>query len=546
MQVSERLASLNYSSQQAVIHGALPLYWDRHAVEIGLDEVGRCRPLVLAALKELLDNYHGEPRSLAYYDLLASDWLEHFTHLTYAAWREVLAGNAPSKSLPIPVATDLADQAKQRWQESGLHEHLRWAVARLLDGASPDDWQFSCECALIASGGQERLPLRLLRKLTTASPDILITFPVYKYSHADWAGALWNWRRWLAWDNLQYPIRISARLDTAWRKAQSIAALPASDLCGLVRALLPLHLPVALLEGFADYRNAVLSFPVARPKAVYSANALHNHLAWKLLVAEWRQQGTMLLYHQHGGGYGIDNIHTLEEFETRVADRYYTWGWERQDSHVKPLSPPMLHTPSRSREWMLLSCLDMPRVVYRLHFHPMLGTIEVMHSDTCEFLSALQDCDGLVIRPYPTDYGWGFVEAMRKAAPHAAFDNSKGRSAVAYAKSRLVIHNYLGTGWLETLALDIPTVCFYDPNTYSFREVAQSRIDALERVGVLHRSGIAAANFVASLGDDIKGWWSRPEVQEARRNFVERYANFSHDWKRQWEREFESVLDEAH
>lgn len=509
----------------------------------GLDEVGRCRPLVLDRLKELLDSYHGEPRSLAYYDLLASDWLEHFTHLIYAAWREVLAGNAPTESLPIPVAADLADQAKQRWQESGLHEHLRWAVAKLLDGASPIDWQFGCESVLIASGGQERLPLRLLRGLATARPDILVTFPSYKCSHKEWAGALWNWRRWLAWDNLQYPIRVSARLDTTWRKAQAASALPATNLDELLRVLLPLHLPVALLEGFAEYRNAVLSFPVIRPKAVSSANALHNHLAWKLLVAEWRQQGTLLLYHQHGGGYGIDLAHTIEEFEIRVSDRYYTWGWRRAESHVKPLSAPPPNAPRRARKWLLLSCIDMPRVVYRLHFHPMPGTIQTMHRETCEFLAALPDRSKLLVRPYPHDYGWGLVGMMHKAAPDATFDEHRGRSAARYAESRLVIHNYLGTGWLETLALDIPTVCIYDTSAYAFREATQPFIDALGRVGVLHCSGAAAARFVTRLGGNPESWWKQPDVQEARRNFVEHYANFSPDWKKQWEHEFETALD---
>lgn len=521
------------------------MHWDMYAVAIGLDEVGRCRPMVLASLKELLDSYHGEPRSLAYYDLVAGDWLEHFAHLVYAAWHEVLSGNMPAKPLPIPVAADLSDAAKQRWQESGLHEHLRWAVARLLEGVSPEDWQFNCESVVITSGGQERLPLRLLSRLATSRPDILVTSPSYKCSHREWVSALWRWRRWLAWDNLQYPIHVAARLDTVWRKARAAAALPAANLYELVRVLMPLHLPVALLEGFAEYRNTALAFPIKRPRAVYSANALHNHLAWKLLVAEWRQQGTLLLYHQHGGGYGIDRTHAIEEFEARISDRYYTWGWRRAESHVKPLSAPMLHTPRRLRKWILLSCLDMPRVIYRLHFHPMPGTIEVMHREANEFLRALPDRSALKIRPYPTDYGWGAVEGMRKAAPEAKFDIRKGRSATAYAESRLVVHNYLGTGWLETLALNIPTVCFYDPGTYVFRDAAQPWIVALERVGVVHRSGYAAARFIASLNDNIEGWWNQPEVQEARTNFVERYANFSSNWKEQWEHEFEAVLDGA-
>lgn len=518
--------------------------WNVSTVTDGLKDIQQCRLTLLGSLKELLDSYHGE-RSLEYYDLIAGDWLELFAHLTYAAWQEVLVGNVPIEPGPIPVSADLVTYHQMCWQESGLHEHVRWAIANLLEGASPDDWTFECESVVISSGGCEHLLRRFARRFATARPDVLVTFPSYKCSHSEWIGALWRWRHWLAWDNLQYPIRVPARLDAPWRKAQAVAAVPATNLNELLRVLLPLYLPVALLEGFTDYRNAVLSFPVARPKAVYSANALHNHLAWKLLVAEWRQQGTLLLYHQHGGGYGIDRAHTLEELEIRVSDHYYTWGWRRQESHVRPLSAPPPNAPRRFRKWLLLSCVDFPRVVYRLHFHPMPGAIQTMHRETCEFLTELPDRSKLLVRPYPHDYGWGFVDMMRKAAPNVLFDNQRGISAVRYAESRLVIHNYLGTGWLETLALDIPTVCFYDPAAYAFREAAQPFIDELEKVGVLHRSGIAAARFVTKLGNSPETWWNQPDAQEARRNFVEHYANFSPDWKKQWEREFETVLDGA-
>ena len=166
-----------------------------------------------------------------------------------------------------------------------------------------------------------------------------------------------------------------------------------------------------------------------------------------------------------------------------------------------------------------------------------------MHQDTCEFLARLPDRRHLLVRPYSQDYGWGAVEMMRKAAPDAEFDDRKKSADIRFAESRLVIHNYLGTGWLETLALDIPTVCFYDTETFAFREAAQPHIDALESVGVLHRSGNSAALFVATHADDIEKWWNKAETQEARRNFVEQYANFSPDWKEQWEQEFKMVLD---
>jgi putative transferase (TIGR04331 family) len=106
-----------------------------------------------------------------------------------------------------------------------------------------------------------------------------------------------------------------------------------------------------------------------------------------------------------------------------------------------------------------------------------------------------------------------------------------------------VVHNYLGTSWLETLVMNIPTVCFYDPDTYAFRDAAQPFIERLEAVGILHRSGVAAARHVVHVRSDPQGWWRRPDIQEAREAFVDRYANFSRDWAVRWEAEFRTWIE---
>jgi putative transferase (TIGR04331 family) len=107
-----------------------------------------------------------------------------------------------------------------------------------------------------------------------------------------------------------------------------------------------------------------------------------------------------------------------------------------------------------------------------------------------------------------------------------------------------VVHNYLGTSWLETLAMNVPTVCFYDPGLYAPREPARPYFDMLVRVGILHHSGREAAKFVNAFKGDPSAWWNSAEVQAARETFVARYANFSDDWLAAWQAEFESLLAE--
>lgn len=521
--------------------------WNKESVAFGLEKIAGCRGELLLELTRLLNEFHCWEKSEHYYDIIAGDWLENFAHLTYVAMVEGRAvdGLQPVNSA-IPVSSDLAAHSWLCWSESGLHEHLRDAVAGLLAGGASASWKFSTHSVSIVNRGAQSHATRLLRSFATSQPEVLLVDPYFKSGRAETAATLVKWRRWAALDNLQYPIRLSIALDDKWRMNWASSIGRPKDLLDVLRVLLPLHLPVALLEGFAAYRDATLSMPVKRPKIIYSANALHGHLTFKLLAAEWREGGTRLLYHQHGGGYGIDRIHTPEEYESRVADRYFTWGWSNADNpKVKPVSPGALKCPTTKRKYVLLSCCDFPKVAYRLHFHPMPGTIQVMHRETREFLTELPDHRNLLVRPYSHDFGWGFADMMRKAAPDAAFDDHRVGVFNRFAQSRLVVHSYLGTGYLETLALNIPTVCFYDPDTYAFRQKVQPLMDELERVGILHRSGKAAARFVADLSGDPEGWWTKPEVQEARIRFVGKYANYSPDWKTQWETEFRRAIDQG-
>lgn len=525
------------------------MYWNIATVTRALEQVHACRPTVLQEFKRLVDDYTGQGRSLEYYDLVAGDWLEQFIHLTYVAWRRVTGPEGPpGGEFVVPAIGNPLEFQRASLADPDFHRFLDTAVGALLAGASPSTWRFSqpaTEVCTPESG--TRWGKRLAQAIGDRNAPVLICSPHYRCTPFQWVGALWRLRRLARWDDLNESIRVPARFDAAWRRRQAASAGPALDLAGLLRAMLPLLVPMAFLECFEELRRAGHALPLARPRAVYAGQSLNGHLVARFLLAEWRREGTRLLNHQHGGGYGLDRIHTPEEFECRVADRFYSWGWTNDNPRVTPMSstPPPLDGVVAQGSRVALCCVDFPRFEYRLHFHPMPGSIQTMHEETVGFIRAFADRQGLVVRPYPYDYGWGFSDRLRREAAGATIDASGRRPFGLYVASRLVVHNYLGTAWLETLAMGVPTVCFYDPCMYAFRPAARPYIEELERVGILHHNGRDAAHFVNGLGKDVPGWWRRADVQRARNTFVETYANFSPDWPTQWKREFESQIEAA-
>jgi putative transferase (TIGR04331 family) len=522
------------------------MFWNVDSVYKGLTEIANCREELLNELESLLNNFNSWEKNRLYYETVAGDWLEHFAHSVYAARTEIFDdGNLQQLNYLIPVTPDIKAYSALQSNQSGLHEHLKTAIFHLLSGGSPKAFKFSADSVNVSNNKKRRWIEKLMRLISTRRPDVLMVHPYFKCGRIDFFFALVKWRRWLAWDDLFYQINFQVKLNAEWRLQRACSVSPVNNLVSLIKVLLPLHLPVALLEGLSTYRTIMVTMPLFRPKLLYSANALHGHLPFKILAAEWREEGTKLIYHQHGGSYGLDKIHAIEEYEIRVSDKYFTWGWRKKgNKNVIPMTFAKLTIPFRKRRFILFVLDDFPIVVYRLHFHPMTDSIIKMKKETCEFLFLMRNQKNLFIRTQCKDYSGNYINMLHAAAPSAIFDNLSASIYERFAQSRLVVHNYLGTTYLETLALNIPTVCFYDPNVYSFREEAKPFIDELERVGIIYRSAKSAAVFLASIIDDPEGWWMQDDLQNVRNAFVKNYANFSVNWKGEWEQVLRLIINE--
>jgi putative transferase (TIGR04331 family) len=514
------------------------IYWDADEVERGLALVDAARQRLLLEYCDAVDSYHGVERTVGEHELIGGDWLEQFCHVVYAAWRVVSIGTARPLEPVLPVIADSKAFTNLATLPE-FHAQLESVAGALLDGAGFPALKFPNGEAVIALGANRTWRRRVLDSaIGSRGTDVLFCQPYYKCTRREWLTAMWSWRDWARHDDLNYPLMTATSPDAGWRIGRAAAVVREGDFASLALAMLPLYIPLALLEGFSELRRAAHALSVCRPRMVYTANALHGHLGFKILASAWREEGTVLTNHQHGGGYGLDQIHAVEDYEIRVASRYYSWGWSRSDRPVVPLSPPALPTLRRSRGRILLNCVEYPRTVYRLHFQPMPGTMETLLADTQAYLKALPPSSDLLIRTYHVDYGWKMSEALRAAAPWARFDNERPSQFKRFAESRLVIHNYLGTSYLETLALDLPTICFFDPKAYRFRSNVLHHVEKMEQVGILHRSAASAVSFTRKVWRDPDGWWQTKDLQDVRRAFVGSYANFSADWRRVWEEEF--------
>lgn len=386
---------------------------------------------------------------------------------------------------------------------------------------------------------------RIFQALSSPRAAIAIVDPYLKVGFGKELSAVLRVRKKLRWSHVNGNLPVVGAVNAQARLAVAHRVKSSTSPVEQLQRTVALTAPSELVEQYQSLGEWAQNTSTPTLRLLYTANAHQSSVFFRYLAWAQRRMGTKIAIHQHGGGYGIDEQHLGEDHDIAISDVFYTFGWQRPDlgGRVRSLPTAM---PERAKgakqQGYLLVSLPISAHVYRLQAFLMPAHINHAVSETISFVNELVAGTDLCVRSsganeFP-------ISRLVGAQAKITHDTGSGRGSVAASRAKLTIHNYLGTSWLETLAMDVPTVCFYDPTMYRPRAAAQPFVDALVRVGVIHHSGREAAKFVNSLRGDPSSWWGSSEVQEAREAFVARYANFSDNWLDAWQAEFESLLAE--
>lgn len=467
---------------------------------------------------------------------LGGMWLLHLTHQVAGLPRSTASG---------PVASDLMVPVDgyTHHQMFVISSEYRTQVAKISRGdwAGVNSLDGNLKAVRTAVPTRSRLSRVVERSIHRLSPDdcpTMVSYPYLKIHRLEQSYSALRSRNKIAWLDPEPLNPVVDRVNQALRF--SIArGVTGDELFAQTCRLVALMLPSAYGEGLMQNVDALRN-RYRQPRLLYSANGSQFQLPYQVLSAVWGESGTRVLSHQHGGHQGLDDLHAGEEYEIRASDRHFTLGWKDTRQNVVPLCTAMpRRANSTTRNRLLLMSLSTTDVIYRLQPFCIPSHVTKCTEESRDFLTELEWNDAPILR-----CDQQVLDQLSTARSDVKWEAADSSGTLSASRSAIVVHNYLGASWLETLAMDIPTVCFIPKNIHRFRESAQPFADALIRVGILHDSGCSAARFVNSLGGDPSGWWKSAEVQEARQAFVARYANFSDDWLDAWLAEFERMLAE--
>ena len=300
--------------------------------------------------------------------------------------------------------------------------------------------------------------------------------------------------------------------------------------------LIPQQIPKSILEDF-DYtriKSKEMNWP-EKPKLIFTSHIMPKTLQSMYVAEKVENFGTKLIHGQHGGVYGQYLFTSMQDYELDVCDKYLSWGWNLPNNKkiipfgvIKDLNKFKFNKKKAKNLLMIL--LSRNPYTHRLNSYSGTNQIAKYYEDNINFCkkldnNILEEC--LTLRFHARKFGWNEENMFKSQFPKVKIDSGYSDLHELLKKSRLVLHTYVGTGYLETLGSNFPTVIFANLDECLVNEETKEYLKILEKVKIFHQNHSSAVKFINDNWNNIEEWWNNDETQEARIIFCERFAKIN-------------------
>lgn len=291
------------------------------------------------------------------------------------------------------------------------------------------------------------------------------------------------------------------------------------------------EIPLSYLENFTEILK--VSQNIKFSGNVYSANNLFMNDTFKCAVANNLSSiNQKLIIGQHGGSYGIAQWNTREFWERDVSDKYITFGWGDTDGLLPLSHPKLLRKISKKIDQLKIMYIatNNPRYMMTNWSNPIAGRFKInYYKNIKSVISRLNNNikDKFFLRLHPNDFGIGLIDYLQD--PTINF--STGNFYEEMENSSLIVCDHNQTSYLESMAMDIPTIVFWNKDDWKLRDETKSYFEKLEEKGVFFSSIDEVLVFLNFLdGFDINTWWNEPSRKQVVNQFINRYAKKNTNW----------------
>jgi len=293
-----------------------------------------------------------------------------------------------------------------------------------------------------------------------------------------------------------------------------------------------------------EIRQGLLKNIIVGKLSNYS-NRLYYEIESKISAAITYECKSIVIATQHGGhNYGSALTFEYGNIIEYQSDYFISWGHYSLSNglrnNVVALPSPLLskHLNSYHRKNNKLILVGTNTNCFISKFEPIPDEVTMLNyrKNKLIFIENLKINSGIWYRPHfnksTSLLDWEYVS-----------DNSKkilkldGNLHEEMRKCRLLVLDHPGTTWNIAMAMNTPTICFWEREHFAFNQEADLFLDRFEELGLFFESPLKAAervNVIMNEYDDLTEWWNQNEIQELRKEWMQAYAMASKDWFWVW------------
>ena len=293
------------------------------------------------------------------------------------------------------------------------------------------------------------------------------------------------------------------------------------------------QIPKSFLEDYNIVKLASekMNWP-KKPKVIFTSHFMQKTLPSRYVAENIEKFGSKLIHGQHGGVYGQYLFSSMQDFELSICDHYLSWGWTLP-SNRKIIPFGILKNINnikhckKTASVLLMVLRSQPKYTHKLNSFSGTNQIAKYFEDNINLCKRLNKNileNKLTLRFHARKFGWNENIMFKNQFPKIKIDYGYSKITNLLKKSKLVLHTYIGTGYLETLASNIPTVVFANLNDCLINDETKEYLKILKKVNIFHDNYSSAAEFINNNWDNIDSWWNKAETQNARIIYCDKFV----------------------
>ena len=291
-------------------------------------------------------------------------------------------------------------------------------------------------------------------------------------------------------------------------------------------------LPSAYLENFKNIESIVNKIPFPKsPKKIFTTLGIYRSTLMDRYIAKNVENGSSLILAQHGGAYFQHKLHFSSIHEVRISDQYLSWG-NIKKKNVIPLGiiKNLNSSPKRSNK-IILEVRKRTGYIGEIKIDSGFIENKKYFDNLCSFFSLLKGkkiSEDIFVKLHQTKSFWNDKKQFLSHNSELKFLEEKKSMIKEISSAKLIIQTFCGTGHLESLAINKPTLILFVHNLNLLNNRSKIYFKKFIKLGIVHKTPESLLKILETLeNQNIEKWWNLKEKQNVLKKYKEDFCIFN-------------------